>query len=186
MDRYTRARRTRTAQNRDSSGSRRRNSRSRRREPNNRTTLGKARLIWNNLQGIIERIGSKFLVWFLVLFCAGVMFSFLESATAASGGLFHGLNAVLKNASKGLGLICLFLGIYAWLRGALRSFRTYREIRTPEKKFFQKIHQFKYELLDGVVDAPSQSDDEDDEDEDEDEPESAPTPRQRRQPQRHS
>ena len=182
MDRYTRARRTRTAQNRDSSGSRRRNSR-RRREPDNRTTLGKARIIWNNLLGIIERIGSKFLVWFLVLFCAGVMFSFLESATAASGGFFHELNAVLKNVSKGFGLICLFLGIYAWLRGALRSFRTYREIETPAKKFFKKIHQFKYELLDGVVDAPSESDD-NDEDEDEDEPE--PTPRQRRQPQRRS
>ena len=133
--------------------------------------------------GIIERIGSKFLVWFLVLFCAGVMFSFLESATAASGGFFHELNAVLKNVSKGFGLICLFLGIYAWLRGALRSFRTYREIETPGKKFFKKIHQFKYELLDGVVDAPSESDD-NDEDEDEDEPE--PTPRQRRQPQRRS
>lgn len=181
MDRYTRARRTRTAQNRDSSGSRRRRNR---REPNNRTTMGKARIIWNNLMGIIERIGARFLVWFLVLFCAGVAFSFLEAATAHSGGFFHWLCAVLKNVSKGLGLICLFLGIYAWLRVALGSFRGYREIETPAKKFFKKIHQFKYELLDGVVDAPSQSDNDDDEDEDEDEPE--PTPRQRRQPQRHS
>ena len=184
MDRNTRARRTRTAQNRDSSGSRRRNSSRRRRAPNNRTALGKARINLNKLLGIIERIGARFLVWFLVLFCASVAFSFLETATAHSGGFFHGLNAVLKNVSKGLGLICLFLGLYAWLRGVFRSFRTYREIETPAKRFFAKFHQFKYELLDGVVDAPSQSDDVDDEDEDEDEPE--PAPRQRRQPQRRS
>ncbi len=179
MDRYTR--RARTAQSRDSSGSRRRNSR-RRREPNNRTVLGKARMIWYNLLGIIERTGFRFLVWFLVLCCAGVVFGFLEAATAHSGGIFHGLSVVLKNVSKGLGLICLFLGIYAWLRVVFRSFRTYKEIETPAKKFFKKIHQFKYELLDGVVDTPSQSDDDDDEDE----PESTPTPRQRRRPQRHS
>lgn len=179
MDRYTRARRTRTAQNRDSSGSRRRRNR---REPDNHTTLGKARIIWNNLMGIIERTGARFLVWFLVLCCAAVVFGFLEAATAHSGGIFHGLSVVLKNVSKGLGLICLFLGLYAWLRGVFRSFRTYREIETPAKKFFKKIHQFKYELLDGVVDAPSQSDNDDDEDEDEPEP----TSRQRRQPQRHS
>ena len=182
MDRYTR--RTRTAQNRDSSGSRRR--RNRRREPNNQTTMGKARIIWNNLQGIIERIGAKFLVWALVLFFADVVFSFLENATAHSGGFFHGLNAVLHNGSKGLAVICFFLGIYAWLRVALRSFRDYREIETPAKKFFAKFHQFKYELLDGVVDTPSQNDDDDDDDEDEDEDEPEPTPRQRRQPQRRS
>lgn len=180
MDRYTRARRTRTAQNRDSSGSRRRNSSRRRREPNNRTVFGKARIIWNNLLGIIERTGARFLVWFLVLCCAAVVFGFLEAATAHSGGIFHGLSVVLKNVSKGLGLICLFLGLYAWLRGVFRSFRSYREIETPAKRFFAKFHQFKYELLDGVVDAPSQSDDDDDDEEDEPEP----TPRQRRQPQR--
>lgn len=180
MDRYTRARRTRTAQNRDSSGSRRR--RNRRREPNNQTTMGKARIIWNNLQGIIERIGMKFLVWALVLFFVDLAFGFLENASAHSGGFFHWLCAVLHNVSKGLAVICFLLGIYAWLRVALRSFRTYREIQTPAKKFFKKIHQFKYELLDGVVDTPSQSNNDDDEDEDEPEP----APRQRRQPQRHS
>lgn len=130
------------------------NRRRRRREPDNSTNIGKARIIWNNLLNMISKRGPQFVMWIIGFGVASVIFKFLSKATATTGGFWHGLWAVLAVVTEYLGIICVALGIFVLLRNVIRSFDG-DGIDTPDKQYFKKFHQLKYELFDGVNDEPT-------------------------------
>ena len=132
----------------------RENRRRRRREPDNSTTVGKARIIWGNLLNMISKRGPRFVMWIIGFGVASVIFSFLAKATATTGGFLHGLWAVLAVVTEYLGVICTALGIFVLLRNVIRSFDG-DGIETPDKQYFKKFHQLKYELFDGVNEEPT-------------------------------
>lgn len=130
------------------------NRRRRRREPDNSTTIGKARIIWNNLLDMISKRGPKFVILIIVFGAASFFFELLAKATATTGGFQHGLWVVLAVVTKYLGFICVALGAFVLVRNVVRSFDS-DGIETPDKQYFKKFHQLKYELFDGVNDEPT-------------------------------
>lgn len=128
--------------------------RRRRREPDNSTNIGKARIIWSNLLDMICKRWPQFVMWIIGFWVAFVCFGFLANATARVGGFLHGLCTVLAVVTKYLGVICIALFIFVLLRKVIRSFNG-DGIITPDKKYFKKFHQLKYELFDGVNDEPT-------------------------------
>lgn len=128
--------------------------RRRRREPDNSTNIGKARIIWSNLLDMISKRGPLIVIWIMGFGGASAFFYSLANATAKVGGFQHGLWTVLAVVTEYLGIICIVLGIFVLLRRVICSFDG-DGIITPDKKYFKKFHQLKYELFDGVNDEPT-------------------------------
>lgn len=155
MDSNNNRRRSSSRRSSDNTSSRgEENRRRRRREPDNSTNIGKARIIWSNLLDMISKRGPKFVMWIIGFGAASAIFDFLSNATARVGGFQHGLWAVLAVVTKYLCFICVVLGIFVLLRNVIRSFDG-DGIITPDKQYFKKFHQLKYELFDGVNDEPT-------------------------------